>query len=148
MKTTRIFDWFTQAKGRSIPVSGTIIKEKVIKIGKTLGIEEFTVSNSWPFLYETWLLDWSVVKVMTLSLYCIVSELERQAARDFCDDRLNDIFSLGECGLFYYALPSITLFFKNINCKGGKTGKERLTVTLYVSETGEKVLPLVIGKYK
>jgi len=45
-------------------------------------------------------------------------------------------------------LPDKTLAPKGEACKGGKLAKERITVMLACSSTGEKLKPLVIGKAK
>ena len=36
--------------------------------------------------------------------------------------------------------------FSGVDCAGGKRSKERITVSLCASMTGEKLKPLVIGK--
>ena len=50
-------------------------------------------------------------------------------------------------GSFFRALPDKSLSEKAKKCKGGKKSKERLTVALIASATGEKMKPIVIGKY-
>ena len=60
----------------------------------------------------------------------------------------DNIFNLDETGLFFRALPSKSLVLKGDSCKGGKKAKDRLTVMLCCSWTGEKLTPLVIGKAK
>eukprot|EP00795_Rhopilema_esculentum_P004067 gene4067-biopygen11876 len=60
---------------------------------------------------------------------------------------MQDIWNLDETGLIYRALPDKCLFAKSKKCKGGKKSKERLTVALMTSATGEKKKPIVIGKY-
>ena len=50
-------------------------------------------------------------------------------------------------GCFYCALPDKSLSEKAKKCKGGKKSKERLTVAFFVSATGERRKPVVIGKY-
>lgn len=57
-----------------------------------------------------------------------------------------DIFNCDETGLFYRALPTRSLVACGDSCKGGKHSKERITIHLCVSATGEKLMPLVIGK--
>ena len=57
-----------------------------------------------------------------------------------------DIFNMDETGVFYRALPDRTLNVKGSDCHGGKKSKERLTVVLCCSLTGEMLTPLVIGK--
>ena len=48
---------------------------------------------------------------------------------------------------FYRALPDKSLSEKAKKCKGGKKSKERLTVAFFVSSTGKRRKPVLIGKY-
>lgn len=57
-----------------------------------------------------------------------------------------EIWNLDESGLFYRALPDRTVALKGTNCRGGKLAKERITVLLACSVSGEKYKLLVIGK--
>lgn len=57
-----------------------------------------------------------------------------------------NIFNADETGLFYRVLPDKTFAYKGESYSGGKIGKERLTVFLYVSMSRKKLKPLVIGK--
>lgn len=59
---------------------------------------------------------------------------------------LKDIFNADETGLYYRSLPRTSLVHKNDDKKGIKTAKERMTVLLACSATGEKLKPLLIGK--
>ena len=61
---------------------------------------------------------------------------------------LEDVYNCDETGFFWRALPNKTLAQKGESCKGGKLAKERLTVLLTVSATGQKEQPLIIGKAK
>nr|XP_058945304.1 tigger transposable element-derived protein 6-like [Pocillopora verrucosa] len=54
---------------------------------------------------------------------------------------------MDETGCFYRALPDKSLSEKAKKCKGGKKSKEWLTVAFFVSATGERRKPVVIGKY-
>ena len=60
---------------------------------------------------------------------------------------MQDIWNMNETGCFYRALPDKSLSEKVKKCKGGKKSKERLTVAFFVSATGERRKPVVIGKY-
>ena len=59
-----------------------------------------------------------------------------------------DIFNADETGLFFRALPSRSMVAKGESSKGGKVSKDRITVLLAASATGEKLKPLVIGRAK
>ena len=53
---------------------------------------------------------------------------------------------MAETGLFFRALPDKSLVVKGSDHAGGNKSKERLTVALCVSASGEIEKPLVIGK--
>jgi len=61
---------------------------------------------------------------------------------------LKNVFNMDETGLFFYALPDSTLSHVKQLCKGGKQGKDWITVVLACSALGEKLLPWMIGKSK
>ena len=66
---------------------------------------------------------------------------------DICSGyALKDVFNTDETGLYYRSLPKISMVHKNDERKGIKTSKERMTVLLACSATGEKLKPLIIGK--
>ena len=51
----------------------------------------------------------------------------------------DDIWNMGESGLFLKALPYSGLAAKRKKAKGGKRSKERLTVAFFMSSSGGKV---------
>lgn len=53
---------------------------------------------------------------------------------------------MDETGLFFRDTTNKTFRVKGSDCAGGKRSKERITVALCASMTGEKIQPLVIGK--
>ena len=59
---------------------------------------------------------------------------------------LADIFNCDETGLIFKQTPSKSLIQAGEECSGGKKSKERLSVLLCASATGEKLRPLVIGR--
>jgi hypothetical protein len=58
----------------------------------------------------------------------------------------NNIFNVDESGLLFRAMPSKTLAIKGDKFKSGRNSKERLTILLAASVTGEKPPPFVIRK--
>jgi len=78
----------------------------------------------------------------------VVEEWESNITQLLQGYSLEDVYNCDETGLFWRALPNRTLAQKGDRCKGGKLAKERLTVLLTVSATGQKEPPLVIGKSK
>ena len=61
---------------------------------------------------------------------------------------LNNIFNADETGLFWRTLPDHTLGFKYEEIRGGKQPKDRVTVLVAASATGEKLPFLTIGRAK
>jgi hypothetical protein len=56
------------------------------------------------------------------------------------------IWNMDEIGLLWKGVPNRSLVLQGEKCKVGKLAKERLTIALLYSTTGEKFKPLVIGK--
>ena len=80
-----------------------------------------------------------------------VESVDQDAANDWWKNRLpqllkeftaENIFNCDITDLFYCCLPDRTHVFKTEKCAGGKKSRERLTVLVTASMTGEK-LPLL-----
>ncbi len=61
---------------------------------------------------------------------------------------LKNMFNMDETGFFFHVLLDSTLSHVKQSCKGGKQGKDRITVVLTCSTLGEKLSPWIIGKSK
>ena len=73
----------------------------------------------------------------------VVQEWARRL-KDKCEGyALKDIFNADETGHFSFVAREVA-FAKE--CKGGKLSKDRLTILLCGSASGEKLMPLVIGR--
>ena len=57
---------------------------------------------------------------------------------------IEDQFNADETAVFYRKLPRKSMVFKGESCKGGEFAKERLSIMLCCSATGEKLKPLII----
>jgi hypothetical protein len=57
-----------------------------------------------------------------------------------------DIWNVDETRLLWKGVPNRSLVQQGEKCKAGKLTKEKLTIALLCSATGEKFNPLVIGK--
>ena len=57
-----------------------------------------------------------------------------------------NIFNVDKTGLFFRDSGCKTYRFKGDDCAREKRSKERITIALCSSMTGEKIKPLVIGK--
>ncbi len=142
-----MWEWFTRARSKNIPVSGKTIQEKALMYAAELGHSEFTDSNGW-------LARWQARHNVRMSILSGESgDVDKSVVEDWSKRldsvcagyKLQDIFNADETGLFYRSLPSRSLVSKGDDCKGGKKSKERMTVLLACSAVGEKLTPLVIG---
>ena len=144
----KVWKWFNLARAQNLPVSGPMIQQQALDFAKKLGKTDFKASNGWLESFkkrhnissaiacgESASVDPTTVSDWTAKL----PELCRGYSR-------NDIFNMDETGLFFRALPDRTLSIRGEDCHGGKRSKERLTVALCCSWTGEMLKPLVIGK--
>ena len=60
--------------------------------------------------------------------------------------QLKDIFNANEFGVFYQALPSKSLHFRDKHLSGGKHSKIRLTVMATPNSLDEKILMFMMEK--
>ncbi|KAG0436567.1 Jerky like protein-like [Dictyocoela muelleri] len=60
----------------------------------------------------------------------------------------DDVFNCDETGLFFKCTPSRSLCHIKEKQISGKFSKKRVTILFCVSMTGEKLKPLLIGKFK
>ena len=142
-----MWEWFTKARAKNIPVSGRMIQEKALMFAGEMGHLGFTASNGW---LNRWQKRHNV-RLATLSGEAAdVSEETvedwRKRLKSICEgySRAN-IFNADETGLFYRALPTRSMVAKGDEARGGKKSKERISVLLACSCEGEKLIPFVIG---
>lgn len=145
-----MFRWFMCARQRGIPISGPLIQEKARQYAEELEVSNFSASNGWLASFKTR----HAIKAFRINGESL--DVNPDTVKNW-KDRLQDItagfrseniFNCDETGLFFRALPDKTLSTKGSKCFGGKCSKERLTVMLCASSTGEKLKPLVIGTAK
>lgn len=145
-----VLEWFKSVRAKNIPVSGPMIQQKAKEIADALGNENFSASNGW--------LDRFRVRnnITFRSLCGEAADVDPSSCEDW-QERLplllagyedKDIFNMDETGLFFRALPNKSLMQKSEEARGGKIPKQRLTVSLCVSATGEKEKPLIIWTSK
>ncbi|XP_053956218.1 tigger transposable element-derived protein 4-like [Anastrepha ludens] len=117
--------WLLVARGKNLPLSGPLLKQKAKDFAEALGHHEFEASTGWLDKFK--------------SRHGVIHE----------NYNINYIFNADETALFFKCLPTKTLAFKNEKCFGGKQSKERITVLVGSNMTGsEKLKLLVIGKAK
>ena len=146
-----IYKWYLLVRQRNIPVSGPMLQEEAREIATRLDPSTtFKASNGWLDSFK----KRHSIKQMTVSGECgdvrdeTVSGWKERLKTLMIGYKPEDIWNTDETGCFYRALPEKTLSDKKKECRGGKKAKERITVSFFVSATGEKMPPIVIGKAK
>ena len=145
-----VWEWFKNATSRRINLSGPLIKEKALKFAQDFGVESFKASYGWLESFK--------------HRHNIVMGTMSGERGDVSNDTVNDwksklptvcegytpqdIFNMDETGLYYRDTPKSTFKVNGEECTGGKRSKERLTIALCASMTGEKLPALVIEKCK
>lgn len=144
----KVYAWFCSARAKNLPVSGKLLQEKALLYSVEMNHDDYSASNGWLYRFQKrYNIKCSVLSGEGADVSSEVVEDWEKRLSHMCEGyALKDIFNADETGLFYRALPSRSLVAKGDMCKGGKQGKERMTVLLCASATGEKVRPLVIGK--
>ncbi|XP_013775709.1 tigger transposable element-derived protein 6-like [Limulus polyphemus] len=144
----QVFEWFCNARSKDIPITGKLIQEKAVMLSVELGLDDFSASNGWLDRFQ---------KRHNISCSVLSGEgasVNEETVNDWCSRlesmcegySLKDMFNADETGLFYRALPTRSQVIRGDKCHGGKYSKERKTVLLGCSATGEKLAPLVIGR--
>lgn len=144
--------WVTTARGKNLPLSGTLIREKAKEFAVALGREDFSASVGWLDKFK------KRHNIVQMSVCGESASADLQSSEDWKKNVLpdlirqydeNDIFNADETGIFFKCLPNKTLAFKGQKCFGGKNSKERITVMVASNMSGsEKLKLLVIGKSK
>eukprot|EP00794_Sanderia_malayensis_P014665 gene14665-16191_t len=144
-----VWEWYKNKNDQLIPVDGPMIQEFASQVAEKLGYIDFKASSGWLTRFKE-RHNLSQHKVCGESADVAVDTVKSWKERlgsIISGYEMQDIWNLDETGLIYRALPDKSLFAKSKKCKGGKKSKERLTVALMTSATGEKKKPIVIGKY-
>ena len=100
------WDWFQEATGRRINISGPLIQEQALKFAKDLGVDQFKASNGWlqsfskrhNIVFRTMSGESGDVNVT------IVSEWKSKLPNLIKDYHPRDIYNMDETGLFNITL--------------------------------------------
>ncbi|XP_025196277.1 tigger transposable element-derived protein 4-like [Melanaphis sacchari] len=143
-----VLEWFNHVRNKNVPLSGPIIQAKALEVAREIECDDFKASNSWleSFKVRHNLVFKSICGESTSTNLTIVNKWKSKISEIMIGYEPQNIFNAYETGLFYRALPDKTFSYKGESCSGGKIAKERLTILLCVSMSGEKLKPLVIGK--
>lgn len=145
---TLTWKWFQDATSRRVSISGPLIQRQALKFASELKVDTFHASNGWlsSFLKRHNNMFWAINGESGDVSKSVVEEWKSKLPTICAGFEPKDIFNMDETGLVFRASRNKTLHVKGEACAGGKQSKERLTVALCASMTGEKYKPLVIGK--
>ncbi|KFD47718.1 hypothetical protein M513_11396 [Trichuris suis] len=138
--------WFKQTIAANERISGPMVQEVARRFALEFGLTGFHASSGW-------LEKFKLRHKTSQKILCDESnEVPVEVLEDFIAKfryfasgfKEEDIFNADECGLFFKAMPDRSLVLKGDKCKSGKLSKERFTMLLCASATGEKWKPLVI----
>ena len=144
--------WFTAMRDQNIPLSVSVLLEEAQQFANQLGINDFKQSTGW----QDWFKECHGIafKADCGEAKSVDSDLSDMAGwKDGLSLILksyhaNDIYNADETGLFFKLMPDKTLELKNVQCRGGKRSKERLTLLVCANMTGTDKLPLLVfSKY-
>ena len=143
-----MWEWFSLARSHNVPITGRLLQEKALMLAVEMGHDEFTASNGWLHSFQ----KRHNIKQAVLSGEA--ADVQQTTVDEWCQRlptiyqgyALKDVFNADETCLFYRTLPERSLVAKGDGCHGGKKAKDRITVLLVCSATGEKLKPVVIGR--
>ena len=140
--------WFQDVTSRKIIVNGPMLKERALKFATDLSIDTFTASNGWleSFLKRHNNVFGSQSGERGDVDHAIVSDWNKKLPIVCQGYEPRNIFNMDETGLFFRQNSTKTFHVKGEDCAGGKKSKDRLTVSLCASMTGEKLKPFVIWR--
>ena len=136
-----MLEFFIKCRAQNIPVTGPMPQAKAAENASSLQIKKLAASNGWLEAFRRQ----NNVNFRTL---CGESANVDKEAVDDCKRHLPAVveghavegqFNADEITVFYRQLPSKSMIFKGESCKGGKLAKDRLSIMLCCSVTGEKL---------
>ncbi len=139
-------------RGKNAPLSGPIVKAKALEFAKLLEKPDFKACEGWLYRFmkrnnlKTKRLHGEGNAADEVSRSEWLKEIWPQLREEYPNDE--DIWNADESGMFFRALPTTTLTFKEDTKCGGKVSKERIRALFCCSLSGEKKTPLIVGKSK
>ena len=143
-----LYTWFQAKRAQNLTPTGPLIMEKARMLAEEMGFSNFSASNGW---FDRWRKRYNILHTPLSGESADVD----QATLDDWDQRipsviagyaLEDVFNCDETGLNYRTLPTKSYVGAGDSRKGIKLQKDRLTVLVACSATGERLPLLVIGK--
>ena len=145
-----LWKWYSTCRQSNIPISGPMLQEEALIIAKRLGGDsgEFNASNGW---LDRWKKRYNICEMNVAGEEGDVSQAtldswSERARELMAGYKAENVWNMDETGQFWKALPDKSLSERGKRCRGGKQAKQRLTWAFFVSASGEKENPIVIGK--
>lgn len=144
------YQWFLNARQKNVPITGSMLKQKAKQMADEFGMKDFCASNGWLYKFQRRRNITSRLLSGESAGICERTTTEwMNKIPQICQGyQLGEIFNMDETGLFFRAPPRRSLVEKGDTCFGVKRSKERVTVVLCCSAVGEKLPPLIVGRYK
>ncbi|KAJ4428441.1 hypothetical protein ANN_24478 [Periplaneta americana] len=143
-----LFLWFREQRRKGTPISGPILKEKVLDILKKHGGDNFSASDGWLSMWrEKYGVRPLAICGERMSADTVAAEEYKTTFRDLVSKlelSLQQIYNCDEIGLNIKCLPKRTL--ESTSYKAApvfKIQKERVTVLACYNASGTNKLPLI-----
>ena len=136
------FEWYKEV---TVPVTGTLIREKALSFAHRLGISTFKASNGWlegfKKRYEVEVGKNSFNKAVKDEL---IPDWKIKLPK-LCEGyELRDVYMAHEMSLYFKASTDVSVYLQGKNFSGGNS-EEQVTVMVCVNALGEKEKLVVIG---
>ena len=138
--------WFKGNRARKVPISGDLLLAKAADIARSVNLNPPSMGfiNSFKKRHE----------ILFRRIHGESGDADEQGKEEWLKENLplimsyapSDVYNMDETGLFFRALPSGTLCFKEEVVKGTKTSKDRITLAVTVNMDGSYKELLAIGK--
>jgi hypothetical protein len=147
---TEVYEVFRSLRCKGFPVNGPTLKLIARKIANRHSNKDFIASNGWLHRFK------KQFDIKFKTLQGEARSADKEGAENF-RSTFNDlikkygeenIFNCDETAIFYKTLSKKSFVEKNESSSGHKMRKERLSLLLCCSYTGEKYKPLIIGRSK
>lgn len=143
--------WLRQMREKSAIISGPLIKEQASKFAQLLNIPNFEPSNGWisrwkgrnSIKYKTIQGEKAAANNTSASFW--VKTILPGLIQDYAP---NEVYNADETGLFFKALPSGSLVFKEEKPSGVKFPKDRITLLFICNMDGSDKKVFSIGRAK
>ena len=144
-----LMKWFRNARKNNLPFNGPLLLSKAKQLADRLEIENFRGSVGWlnRFKVRHGLLFRQISgEEKTVNEVDVLSWKETVLKDILHRFHPADIYNADETALFYRMLPTKSFVERGDVCTGIKQSKERLTLLVACSMSGERLPVLVIGK--